>query len=298
MKQCSAFFFMITATLILCNSLNAASLSIGGNIWYNWWKPAWYDGSVKNRQIGYNGEIYNDFSDFSTRAGFLYGPAISLQLFDNFSISSVFMYGNFNFRSSGYDKAANISFSTLKVSGGFLIIDTERKVKRWDSDSIISYSITRVVSLFVGFKAQGYSYRELYRDMTGTNGFKSEVSIANYGPGLGISFMIPLWGKFYAQCTGSVILLNILEEYNFRYGSVPNALVDRSARYLAWGATSTLGLIYNISEINTSVKVGFRYQFLNYRQKESQIAYEQLDGKKDHIYGVTFSVVYTFDFGI
>ena len=302
MKRMISVLVAFLLSFVLYNSLYAMKLSVGANAWYNWWHPAWSDGAVKFIPIGIADEAIYDFHDFSTEAGLLYGPALSLRLFNRLSVSTVFMYGNFNYRSTGLLKSFIVFYSPLNIMSGAALEEVERDVTRWDSDTVFSYSLTPTISLFTGFKAQGYSYKELYAGYAGVGPvmyWRSEVSVANYGPGFGFSMNIPIWENLFLQYSGSVILLFVFEEYDYKYGNTGGSgfIADRSTRYLAWGATSSVGLIYLFPEINISIKLGFRYQFLNYRQTESQIAYEELNNQNDHIYGLTFAAVYTFDFG-
>ncbi|MBN1534433.1 MAG: hypothetical protein JXA20_17295 [Spirochaetes bacterium] len=299
MKRCKAALIFIGVCAILCSgySLNAASVSVGANLWYNWWQPAWQDCNVRFRLIGSSSEFHYDYSDFQTEANFLYGPVLSLTIWDRLSISSVFMYGKFNYTAQGLIKVTVFNYASMSTANQVLDARIERSVARWDSDTTISYLLFPMVYVFGGFKAQGYSYNELYMDLPVTAGCKSEVTVNNYGPGIGIGLAIPIWGSLFLQCSGSGILLFVHEEYDYKMGNAGSHIFDRATRYLSWGVTSSASLVYLISDIHTTIKAGFRYQYLSYRQRSSQITYEKLNGRNDHIYGITFSATYTFYFG-
>ncbi|HOP63511.1 MAG TPA: hypothetical protein PK358_10135 [Spirochaetota bacterium] len=125
--------------------LNAADLSAGATSWYTAWD--------------YEDDASNDIEYSST---FLYGPALSLSMTDRFSLSFVFLYGEFDMDTG----------------------EETESIKRYDSDLTFNYRISNYFKLFLGCKYAGFTW-----DPDGKH--------QAIGPGTGISAVFPVGWDFF-----------------------------------------------------------------------------------------------------
>lgn len=143
------FYFLVFAAAFVLMLIPAQSqamdVSLGINTWYSWWD--------------FNAE--NDDQEMEVDPAFLYGPLISLKFTDEWSLSSVFLYGTFDAKEQEY---------------------APDYIDRFDSDTSINYLVNRYIKIFGGFKYMGFSWEDEY----------SEGSHTGYGPGIGIALTAPL----------------------------------------------------------------------------------------------------------
>ena len=62
----------------------------------------------------------------------------------------------------------------------------------------------------------------------------------------------------------------------------------------AAGGNSTISFAYYYTGLDMSLSIGYRYQYLRFKQDYNQVVQFPYDGKTDKFYGVTFSAVYSF----
>ena len=280
---------------------HAVGISVGFNAWYNWWNPSWNDAQIEytiHQTLANN--IYEnivDFPDFSRSFNVMYGPSLSVTL-NRFTLSSVFMYGNY------YNRTKGIVFATVLLNGVPIpsnnpVAHLTRKSKKWVNDSAILYAITDYFRIFLGFKAHGYRYDEIYDSQSGPQTFRnySDVKVNNFGPGIGLSLNINIFGSFHLLYNISFIHLWGTEEISLQYRFVPNTyLVEPKGYFTSYGFTTSASLAYVFNSIHTTLVLGFRYQLLKYRQRNEDISMNYYDGNFDVFYGVTMAAVYTFTF--
>ncbi len=135
---CISLFLALVLIAGLSAPSHAMGISIGATSWYAWWD--------------FKSDEYNNTMD--PGSALLYGPMLALQLSENWSLSSVFLYGKFE-----PDNGSSY-------------------LKRYDSDSAINYALSRYFKIFAGLKFMGFSF--------------PEGSHYGYGPAAGISFTLPL----------------------------------------------------------------------------------------------------------
>jgi len=140
-----ALLILLILTAFAPASLNAADLSVGATAWYTAWDYE-DDGS----------------SSIEYSPSFLYGPVFALSMTERFSLSFVFLYGEFDM---------DIGSETMLI-------------KRYDSDLALNYRITDYFKLFLGCKYAGFTW--------GTDGRHQAI-----GPGAGISAVIPVGWDFF-----------------------------------------------------------------------------------------------------
>lgn len=117
----------------------SATLGLGATGWYAWWSPK------------------PDNSSVEMDSAMMYGPQILLQVSPQWTISSVFIFGEFQYK-RGNEPAMDIM--------------------RYDSDTTVSYSLNQIFRLFGGLKIMGYHYE--HGDHRG------------WGPGFGASLVLPM----------------------------------------------------------------------------------------------------------
>ena len=114
------------------NKAYAADIGVGATTWYTYWDP-----------------------DFNP--SFLYGPTLSAKLNDDFNLTFLFLYGEFDSKDS-----------------------PRCTYRRYDSDLAINYKIDEYLKIFLGIKYLGFSARNDDRESSA------------YGPGAGITATIPV----------------------------------------------------------------------------------------------------------
>jgi len=129
------------------STLHSADLSVGATAWYTAWD-------------------YEDDADSGVTydPAFLYGPALSLAMTPDLSLSFVFLFGQFQ----------------MDFGNG----DPTMDLNRYDSDLTLNYRISNYFKLFAGAKYMGFTW---------PNGGKHQA----LGPGAGISTVIPAGGNFF-----------------------------------------------------------------------------------------------------
>jgi hypothetical protein len=236
------FLLLLLPFLYIQNPLitpaSGLEMSVGASTWYAWWEP-------------------EDNEGMDLDPALLFGPALSVRLAEDWSISGVFLYG---------------IFKNNAEEGG------PEDLRRFDSDLSLNYNINRYIKIFAGTKYMGFSWDE--GDESGTHW--------SAGPGIGIGSTIPLSDYLY-------LLANISytytwgkhdQEYSGDGGEFSDS-VDLQERSI----NTNISLAYYIKSISTSINLGFRYQFftINYSD-EGDYAKDE-----DHyFYGITLAAVYSF----
>ncbi|MEW6526545.1 MAG: hypothetical protein AB1444_07765 [Spirochaetota bacterium] len=204
----------------------AANLSVGASTWYTTWEIA-----VEKSAGG--GTIETDRS-------IMYGPVMSLNFLENWSIAGVFLYGQFN---------------NPEYSGGGV---TFGNFNRYDFDITINYGITNNIKLFIGGKYVQF-------DFSVSN---EEASYYMYGPGTGLSIILNIVSNLYF--TGNV-------SYVYMKGKAD--LVDSSSSMITKGINTSASLGYYIAPASVTVYLGGRYQRLyEDRNIEDAFKYHQMMG--------------------
>jgi len=299
---------------------DSVDVSLGGIVWYNWWKPAWSDGKSFFNLVAHNGITYrmDDISDFRTSSSFLAGPGISVCLFNKFDVSSIFVIGKYDYHTSGLVRAVYLKIPDMTLAGTLTDYNIySRKVLKWDSDTTFAYLLTKNFKIFTGFKHQGYNYDEIFYNSDllqaaqGNYGYlgRSLVNrMRGYGTGLGVGFNFPLAEGFYFILNFSGIVLWCSEDidlkYSYRVSPGPDVrpfmVYFKEGKFTSYGTNTSASFSYYLDSLGTSVALGFRHQALYNKQKfnnniyKNGVAMNMVDGKFDHFYGITMSVTYTF----
>jgi hypothetical protein len=310
----------LTLTIVLLVSVSLPSfattdISIGGTAWYIWWRPAWLVARTSTAILNPEHIVTREnASDFQTRSDIMGGPMLSLSFLDRWGISSVFVIGKFRYTADGPSTAIGFSIPDLKRITGIIYKKYERDVLKWDSDSSLSCAINQYIKIFAGFKAQGYSYKEIMTDVNLIGGppfiyRKLEDDVKGFGPGLGIGLTVPLTHNFFLMMNVSGIALWFKEKIDINTSLITNnninyamILWEHKGDIFSYGGTGSMSLAYYIEKADITLALGGRYQLLYNNQKQknwffNDIAMNIVDGRFDHLYGVTFSAIYSFHIG-
>jgi hypothetical protein len=317
MKKTLLISMLLTA-LFINNARASVDISLGGTAWYNWWQPAWRDGIVVNNFILATapsfllGSTYHDHHDFAPRSNFMAGPALAIRLPKQLSISSVFVMGRYKFQSAGLS-CNLLQLSIMGIQPTVTYRKYTRDILKWDSDTTIGYAAHKFIKVFVGFKAQGYSYDEVMKDYARTDytyrSLKYEMS--SYGTGTGLGFTLPLVENLFLLINASGLVLwafdkaDLNQAYAITLSSGklnPMLIGYPRGRFFAYGMNSSLALAYYIETISTTISLGGRYQLLFNRQRfksafVNNVTQNVIDKEYDYFYGITLSAIYTFTIG-
>lgn len=303
MKKLLIVLFSLCILMVPFRNAHALSVSVGANLWYTWWDPAWRDGIYEiifdapypfpppSRLIGYQKA---NMPDAPVISAFTYGPALSLRA-GRVSISTVFMYARYNIEYSGLMTVSNyfINIPVTATDSPYLI--TKREITRMDTDTTVSYSINRALSFVMGLKIQNYSVDSSTWDTT-SGLTKLSTSFLTIGPGLGLSVTLPLVADVYIIWNGTGFFL--WSRQGARKAGLTNGTVSYfdDGRYLSLGGTTSLSLAYVFSSINTTLSWGLRYQVLWYKKLDTRSGILNVDRKMDHYYGISMAAIYAFNF--
>lgn len=264
--------FRITAAislamiLLIPASAGAASLSVGGSLWYAWWQPAWAD----NESVG------SETVDWEVPPSYMLGPIISLGLFDRLVLSAVGMKGTYNAESS-LNSGTSDSW--------------EREISKFDFDFTVLYRINGIFSIFLGLKHQEYSFTETHtvagNPSQGTSEFRGN------GPGLGTSVTLPVADSVFLVYNLS--LLYTWNNYSQKLDSILGSS-QSSAQITGYGFNTSLSAAWYLPSISTTVSAGIRYQQIKFKQGSVEGAGFNYDGLQDRFFGFTLAAMYTFNF--
>ncbi|MBN1534521.1 MAG: hypothetical protein JXA20_17745 [Spirochaetes bacterium] len=289
--------FILLASLSMAR---AVTLSVGGNLWYNWWIPAFKEGKLESMvyapSVPYLAYRFSDSRDIGSTSTVTGGPALSVRI-DRFSLSTVLVYANYRVRNNGLTRSRNyILYPALPASAAAAYVESYLSIRRWDSDTTLSYSLTPVMSLLLGLKVQSYSLKSRTADLV-SGIVKASDDFITVGPGLGLGLTIPLVSDLFLICNTTVFLLWSRQEASKNI-MVPSGVVIYfdDGSYFGLGTTVMVAGAYVLSSVNTTLALGLRYQLLWYRSLDDRSGTVNVDRKMDHNCGITLSAIYTFDF--
>ena len=208
---CFAIFVIISFIVFpLSTSTSAVEISAGVSTWYTYWK-------------------FTDNENMDMKPNFMYGPALSLRLTDNWSIAGVFLYGKFNNEGS----------------------DNPDYLSRYDLDISLNYNFNRYFKIFGGGKILAFTWKE---DGTTRKHWSA-------GPGLGIGTTLPITSNIF-------FLFNVSGTYtkgNHENGNKPDDKltetgINTTAAFAYYIASAT-------TSINLGFR--YQYIYMNYATEDS-----------------------------
>jgi hypothetical protein len=195
----------------------------------------------------------NPSAETTLKPGLLYGPALGFDFAEKWSISSVFITGELSESASGY------SFY----------------YRRYDSDTVVSYKITRWLKLFAGFKYYRYDFNDEGNSIHPFG--NADYHFYSRGPGAGVGLTLPLADSLF-------LLTNVSGLYCFAVSTGDNGSNYSRER----GINTSISLAYHITPASTTLSGGFRYQYIANHDKTTDFV------SKTYYYGVTFAALYHF----
>ncbi len=239
MKKSLLFASVLLCMVVLLSSNGSAmDLSAGATTWYVWNKttsPAFTQ---------------------DTASTLYWGPVMSARLSDDFSLSFVFLYGQFDNRRQE-DETAVVFFDQTRM----------------DSDLTLNYSLNTYFKIYLGGKYMRNKFTMPEYDYTLTHD--------SYGPGAGISVVLPLGYNFYILGNAGGLYLLGTEK----------ASRTSDKDYYEYGFNTSLSLSYYIEAASTTISLGGRYQYIKTAYKGS----DPDPDEKNYFYGVTLSLIYNFN---
>ncbi len=201
---------------IFVSSSHALDISIGASTWYAKW------------ETDQSGESHETDID----PAFLYGPVLGINFTPTVSLTSVFLYGEFDMGDDDDDGDSN-------------------EIERYDSDTALNFALSRYVKLFGGLKYMGYDW-------------ESGEHIG-YGPALGIALTVPLFDNFYLLINASgMYLWGTHEEKDDDSGE------KIEEDYNEPGFNTNLSIAYYIAPASLSIILGGRYQYFKTEQDNDE----------------------------
>ncbi len=256
----------------------AAGMDLAMSTWFCQWQPSWS----------------TEKSGYKVKPAVFFGPGLSFRLPGNVTVSSGFLYASLKATAVQKDTSSRWSSS-----------NEQRAIKRYDSDTTISYSFNRLFKLYTGFKYTRYKYENTstqlqYLLLSLFSGTLEQYRYDNYAPALGFGFTIHLIENFFLLINTSLLYeysTITRRAYRFASGALPIYIPYPQEHWSLHkiGANAHLSFIYFIKAINTNIAIGFRYQF--FKIIKSGSIYEDYSQYYDHFYGLTASVIYRIDFG-
>ena len=220
MKKSIIRIILTSLVILMFSALNAGAvdISIGASGWYNDW--------VMKNDGGTEGDTEFD-------PAIVFGPVLSVRFLEDWTISSIFLWGKYDMYGGGSSTAEEIT--------------------RIDSDSALNFSINRYFKVFAGLKVLRFSW--------------SDGSHNGLGPAAGFGLTIPVGGNFYilGNLSGAYI-------FGKHDGTDHDTGQPTSTDYNEKGFNSNLTLAYYVQAISTTISLGFRYQlfYTDYKDNTSQ----------------------------
>ena len=134
----------ILISILSPSKVHAIDFTVGATTWYTWW------------------DLNRDGGKIDIAPAFLYGPALAVKFNDDFNLTCVYLYGEFNLNKTAIYHGKTFS-----------------KIRRQDFDLALNYRLNNYFKIFAGVKNINYKY----------------VGIGDYGsmgPALGLSAICPL----------------------------------------------------------------------------------------------------------
>ena len=270
--------------LFVPQKAQAADWAVGIYTFYGWWQPA-YKGYLDDLKI-----------DSSNLYG---GPAIGVTFFQNWTLSLAIYYG-IEDTSTEYDYQGTGGLSATDYT-----IHMKTEMSRTDFDLSLSYKINQQFKVFLGVKSISLSdgndkdiYDEECFTITTTSGSYvkgdskwKETHLESIGPGLGISYTIPIFDKTALTFATSALYAGASLKSN-KYIESSSGILDAQQveyTYTTYGNNSTVTLSYFIEPISTAISIGGRFQVLRYVSEDDAPSLPN-----DYFYGITASVMFLF----
>lgn len=294
MKLNFGFITLFLILLLFPLQAEAAGIGFGFNTWYAGWMPGTritYPFLPPETEYAYI--PFDNKNRIKICPNVMFGPSMHIIMPYGLSIHLKMLFGQFS------AKKKNDYFLN------FIIFDNVGMIKRFDTDSMLCYSLNDLMNIFIGFKYNHYQFVTLSYSRS-ISGFyaaaKKEIKnkTDEYLPLLGIGASIPIITDKLALNIDAAFLFCIsitkTRQYFFSGTEMTSVItyfppLTEKCGVKKMGLDAHCDLTYRIPVVLIDLSLGFRYQMLKILsvQKDNSLLYE-------HRYGVFASVNYTFNF--
>ena len=267
--QCiTSLLLAIFIGIIIPNKAHAIDITLGGTTWYAQ-SEQYY---TQNKSAA--GSINNSIA--KSDPAFLFGPTLAVRFNNDFNLTFVFLYGNFeNEKNQGGGRSSSTKFS------------------RSDSDLALNYRLSQYFKAFAGIKYLSYGITPAKTDYVSFQVKNVDIH-KSYGPGIGLSATIPV-----SPVSENLFVLGTVSGL-YLWGSHSASITDINGysnprntdlKYNEYGFNSTLSLAYYITPASIVISLGGRFQYLIADYNKNPI---YLDSVKFTIFGATLTATYNF----
>ena len=232
------FYAVIAAAVFLIPcKMYAVDVTLGGTTWLAQ-SEQHYTQDKSGLGLIHNSLIKSD-------PAFLYGPTLAVKFSNDFNLTFVFLYGNFD---------------TAKDDGNF---ESKSKYGRIDSDLALNYRLSQYFKVFAGLKYLSYDITPARTDYW-TFDIKNIDAHTSYGAGTGLSATVPVSPvseNLFALATVSGLYLWGAHGVSIT-DDVGNNRRSLDLKYNEYGFNSTLSLAYYIAPASVVISLGGRFQYL------------------------------------
>jgi hypothetical protein len=259
-----------------------ARISAGVSVDYALWSPIW--GRVKQtgdmlvymllNQAGPFMKIERPSRAYSVDPALLWGAHVDAELMKGWGISAGLIIGP--------DYNASVMVTSLTTNPFIPAEYIKYKVDSFtfDSQVLAHYRFAPWFRLSFGPAYQGYTFKEQNSSYLSSASQKESVHMIGFKAG----------GRFTIRLVENLFILpdiSFQTLYGFTAGS---SSFSQRKHPIAVGVYAVIPFSYYVEKIRVAFSLGFRYQFLHYVQMSN----EDYVNRKDHRYGITESITYTF----
>jgi hypothetical protein len=259
-----------------------ARISAGVSVDYAWWSPIW--GRVKQtgdmlvymllNQAGPFMKIERPSRAYSVDPALLWGAHVDAELMKGWGISAGLIIGP--------DYNASVMVTSLTTNPFIPAEYIKYKVDSFtfDSQVLAHYRFAPWFRLSFGPAYQGYTFKEQNSSYLSSASQKESMHMIGFKAG----------GRFTIRLVENLFILpdiSFQTLYGFTAGS---SSFSQRKHPIAVGVYAVIPFSYYVEKIRVAFSLGFRYQFLHYVQMSN----EDYVNRKDHRYGITESITYTF----
>lgn len=298
MKKTALIPAVLTVFFFASTPLMSMDFLIGAKAGYFVWEPFFKDMEGSG------------LADVETGEGVLYGPVLSVIFTPSlsFSVSGFFGAQNTHWHSSNYLQTWEGQTNITEISGTYYADMT-----RMDIDSALSYRVSELFKIFIGYKYQRISIEMRHTERRhGVNHSEEsvidshlETLFPSHGPAVGIGYSRPLSPEFFIAANLSALYLwsklemsdieyqtysaPVLSYANSAYSEHPMGTHD--LYQIGINFEPTIGA--QIGGTGVVVTLSARLQYMRIKFKDdSEIGHG--DWYTDMLYGLFVSALYTF----
>ncbi len=249
-------------------------ISAGLTVYYAWWDPVWktIDNTAAAVQFLPLGVRVSPEMTYPMDEGaVLFGPSVSLRIDGRWSVAFNFLFGKYT-TSADYP---------VLVAPYLVPLNMDLDAYKYDADVLVGFAINEQVKIFFGPKLQGYSYKISSESLFAALAPKIDYTLISAGAGGGVGLTLRVYENLY--------FLPVLSVFTLVGGGVGSSQVGSQTSF-ALGANAIASLAYYIEQLNTTVSLGFRMQYIYYARKPI----EGYGDSGDLFYGIHLSAVYSF----